>query len=187
MKISDWFKFRKADFKHKGHKFYVCDPDAGQTSPKRLSTARALKFTLALNQLAVNIAREDLEAFQQEQEELLKRGNLQQALYLNKMLGVRLQLKSFERGFIDLAKAVIMVDDEKEPSTYYDSLKDELLKDEVVKGFFLQQAIHLAKGFSQSLSDTEVGDYFQNQEVKEIELAFQDSISNKQSKDIRKT
>lgn len=186
MKISNWFRFRKPDFKYKGHKFYVCDPDAGQSSPKRLSTARALKFTLALNQLAVNIAREDLESFQQEQEELLKRGNLQQALYLNKMLGVRLQLKSFERGFIDLAKAVIMVDDEKEPSTFYDNLKDELLKDEVVKGFFLQQAIHLAKGFSPSLNDTEVEGYFRNPEVKEIELAFQDSISNKQSKDTKK-
>jgi hypothetical protein len=176
--LNKLFNFRKADFKYKGHKFFVCDPYADANSPKRLSTARALKFTLALNQLAINISREHLESFQEIQEKLLQRGDLQQALYLNRLLKVRLQLKTFEKGFLDLAKTIILVDNEAEPSNEYDSLKDELLKDEVVKGFFLQQSIRLVKYFNPSLQDIEVEDYLAQPETREIELIFQNSISS---------
>lgn len=179
MKLKDLFKKkRKPDFSYKGHDFYVCNPNADGKAVNRLSTSRALIYAIALNQLEINLSREDLTKFVTEQESMLRRGDLQNALFMNQMLKTRLQLKTFERGFIDLAKTIILVDDEQEPNNFFDSLKEELLKDEVVKGFFLHNAIRLFQFTKELSSDSEIEDYLKNQEVKEVEAIFQGSISS---------
>ena len=178
-------KKRKPDFSYKGHDFYVCDPNADGKAVNRLSTVRALLHAHCLHQLHINIHNEDLTKFVNEQEAFLRRGDLHQALFMNQMLKTRLQLKTFERGFIDLAKTIILVDDEQEPNNFFDSLKEELLKDEVVKGFFLHNAIHLFQFTKELSSDSEIEDYLKNPEVKEVEAIFQDSISSLKLKDIK--
>ena len=179
MNLRDLFKKkRKPDFRYKGHDFYVCDPNADGKAVNRLSTVRALLHAHCLNQLHINIHNEDLTKFVNEQEAFLRRGDLHQALFMNQMLKTRLQLKTFERGFLDLGKAIILVDDEEEPNNFFDILKDELLKDEVVKGFFLHNAIRSFPFLRELSTVTEVEDYLKNPEVVVMESTFSGSISN---------
>lgn len=175
-RIRNWFK--KSDFKYNGHNFYVCDPYADSSSPNYLPTARALKFMNALNSLQIGLGREDLQSFSDELNQAIENNKLSQVTFLAKMLKARLELNTFESGFLDVANAIILVDNETVPNKKYDAIKKELCKNEEVKSFFLSIAIKSLRSTATLSNTSEVEDYLKLPEVKEIELAFQSSISN---------
>ncbi len=171
--------FQKADFKYQGHSFYVCDPYADKSARNFMPVSRAFMFMNALNQLEIGLRKDDLLSFQQRLEEALTAKQYGQAEFLTKMLKLRLELRTFESGFIDIGAAIIMIDDELHPTNRHTALKKELCKNEVVKSFFLSAAIRSLKSTAALSSSTDVEDYLKNQEVKEVEEIFQNSISSK--------
>lgn len=179
MKILNYLRrkkvFRKPDFEYNGHKYYVTSPT--DTDGIGTPTARMMRFVVALNQLEININNNDLHAFQQQQEKYLEVGNIQQALFLNRLLKARLELKTYEAGWLELAKSIILIDDEVEPSPMYDKVKDEELKLEPVKFFFIKQALHAFSRLSTSSDISGTEDYLAQPKVKEVETMFQSEVS----------
>lgn len=179
MKILNYLRkkkvFRKADFEYNGHRYYVTSPT--DTDGYGTPTSRMMRFVVALNQLEINISNNDLHAFQQQQEKYLEVGNVQQALFLNRLLKARLELKTYEQGWLEVAKSIILIDDEVEPSPVFDAMKDEELKAEPVKFFFIRSALREFSRMS-NLSDTsEIEAYLGRQEAREVETMFKTEVS----------
>lgn len=172
----------KPDFEIEGHKFYVLNPwITDEANPIKLSDERALYFALALNDLGIMIKEPELKTFADKVIDLAMDGKKNsEIVFMARMLKERLELKSNLDIYMNLAKHIILVDDEPNelPSEKYNQIKEDLIKLPSVKGFFLRQALASLKSLQNSADDTQTEDYLLSPEVAEIDRMFKDSILN---------
>lgn len=175
-------------FEFGDHKFYVLNPRSDSSDPLYLPTERALAYTLALCTLERRI--KDDELMQQKDSiktilnsESKPEKKLAELAVINEMFEVRLSIGADEDIYINMGKAVIIIDDEdpKKPERKYHELKDKLLKEPIVRSFFLHTGVVILAKYSQniptstSISSTE--NYLKGQKVREITLIWRKLIN----------
>lgn len=166
------------DLIYKGHKFYILDPNAPEESPRRFSESRSLYFAAKLNTVSINIENDDLTLFANEIIKANKEDKKARIDQLAWTLLARMQLKGFEKSYLELGMASVLIDNEIDPNEITNDIKRELAKDEVIKGFFLRAAYRCINPTQVFKNDIEMLDYFQSQTYQEVSQITQALISD---------
>jgi hypothetical protein len=178
-KKKDPIKNAKPAWEYNGHKYYVLNPyETDENSPVKLSNQRALDFALAMLNLKLSIEKGDLNKVIDKIVEHAMNKENSQIVFICELLKARIELKTDSELVVNLGYHTVLIDDEPNelPTSKHNNIKNELLKDPAVRGFFLRRGLQWMKNIDPSLNITQTEDYLKCEEAQEINQILQSWI-----------